>query len=562
MGGIIIIFQILGSICFFMYGMKIMSDGIQKVAGPTLRGTLRSVTKNRVFGFLTGLITTGVVQSSSATTVLTVSFVNAGLITTIESVGIIMGANVGTTITAWIVSILGFKIKLHWLSIPLFVLGLPLFLNKSAKYKYLGEFIIGFALIFLGLNFLQESFPVSAQDNGIIQWIKEIYKGNVFSYFVMFLAGLALTIVLQSSSAAIILTMTLVLKGWIPIEMGAAMILGENIGTTITAEISAIVANYKAKISARIHTIFNVLGVIIFGISLPIMIKITAWITSLIFGIENPLNDIDSAPFLLATFHTFFNVVTTLILIGFPHFLKKLASLTLRSNEEKLIKNDISSLSVLGNSPELITEELKKESLKFGLLARKMNTKFKELINSFAEEEQYALIKRIKDLEDETDEKEVEIVSYITKLTMSENTPRTSIRLRSIIGICQKLEEIGDLYQLNANEVKRKVKKKIWFSPDQRGNLNYVIDQTESAFELMLKNLANPHYSKVDKSESKETRNQIMKKISKLRKNVLENVDEKEENVQSMIIYNAMLASMDKINSYIYDISKNITGEI
>jgi len=238
--------QILGALAFFIYGMKMMSDGIQRAAGSQLRKILRTMTKNKYLGVGTGFLTTALVQSSSATTVMTVSFVNAGLLTLVESAGVMMGANIGTTITGWIVSLLGFKLKLSAYSIPLFAIGVPMLFSKNGKFKYWGEFIIGFAILFLGLTYLKGAVPDLKGNPGALAWIQNVADYGFFSRLLFVFIGALVTVVVQSSSAAMAITLTLVYTGWLPLEVAAAMILGENIGTTITAEIASLVGNTNA----------------------------------------------------------------------------------------------------------------------------------------------------------------------------------------------------------------------------------------------------------------------------------------------------------------------------
>ena len=279
------VIQIIGALAFFVYGMKMMSDGIQRAAGSQLRNILRSMTKNRFLGVGTGFLTTALVQSSSATTVMTVSFVNAGLLTLVESAGIMMGANIGTTITGLIVSLLGFKMKLSAYSIPLFAIGVPMLFSKRGKFKYWGEFIIGFAILFLGLTYLKGAVPDLKGNTNALAWIQSIADYGFFSRVLFVFVGALVTVIVQSSSAAMAITLTLVYTGWLPLEVAAAMILGENIGTTITAEIASVVGNTNAKRSARIHSLFNIIGVTWMIILLP-------WILGMLGGFVDSFRDV------------------------------------------------------------------------------------------------------------------------------------------------------------------------------------------------------------------------------------------------------------------------------
>ena len=246
----------------FLYGMNMMSSGLQKVAGERLRSFLAAMTSNPFKRVLTGLSITAIIQSSSATTVMVVSFVNAGLLTLTQAVGVIMGANIGTTVTAWIISLLGFTADISVLSIPLVAVGFICSISKNSKRKNIGEFIIGFSLLFLGLSFMKESVPDLQSSPEALSFIARWTDFGFGSVLIFLVFGTLLTLVLQSSSATVALTLIMLNMGWIPFEMGAAMVLGENIGTTITANIAAAVANTAAKRAARAHTLFNVFGVV------------------------------------------------------------------------------------------------------------------------------------------------------------------------------------------------------------------------------------------------------------------------------------------------------------
>lgn len=259
--GLLDFITLIGALGFFIYGMKVMSDGIQKAAGAKMRQILSAMTSNRVFGIFTGFLITSLVQSSSATTVMVVSFVNAGLLTLIESIGVIMGANIGTTITAWLISIFGFKVKISAIALPIIAVGFPMLFTRRGKLRSWGEVLIGFALLFMGLDALKNSVP-NLQDNPeILGFLQSYTDMGILSIILFVVVGTIITIIVQSSSAAMALTLVMCNEGWIPFPIAAAMILGENIGTTITANLAAIVANVHAKRAARAHFVFNVFGV-------------------------------------------------------------------------------------------------------------------------------------------------------------------------------------------------------------------------------------------------------------------------------------------------------------
>ena len=319
---------IIGALGFFIYGMKVMSDGIQKVAGSKMRNILSSMTSNRFLGVTTGFLITALLQSSSATTVMTVSFVNAGLLSLVESIGVIMGANIGTTITAWLISILGFKIKISAIALPIIAVGFPLMFSKKSNIKAWAEVLIGFALLFMGLDELKHAVPDVKNNPEILNFLAGFADISFLSRLMFVGVGTILTIVVQSSTAAMALTLVLCSTGVIPFEVAAAMVLGENIGTTITAELASLVGNVHAKRSARIHSMFNVIGVIWMVIAFPFVIELIDKYMTIYMGMS-PLNPEDKSatvPLGLSIFHTTFNIFNVLLLVGFVPFMAKIAT--------------------------------------------------------------------------------------------------------------------------------------------------------------------------------------------------------------------------------------------
>ena len=326
------VLQLLGSLGLFLFGMKVMSDALLKLAGNKLRSILASMTSNRVFGVITGFLITGVIQSSSATTLMVVSFSNAGLLTLIESISVIMGANIGTTITAWLITILGFKVSMSAIALPLVGLGFAFTFSKRRNAINWGNFIIGFALLFIGLQFLKESMPDIKSNPEILAFLSHYTDLGYISILLFLLIGTVLTVVIQSSSATMALTLIMTAEGWIPFELAAAMVLGENVGTTITANLAALVAGYKAKRTARAHLIFNLLGVLWMLILFYPFLKFIDWLSQE-FGSESPYLIATAIPVAISLFHTAFNIINTFLLIW---FIKPISKLVERMVPEKL----------------------------------------------------------------------------------------------------------------------------------------------------------------------------------------------------------------------------------
>jgi len=313
--GITDILTLLGALGLFLYGMKVMSDALVGLAGDRMRAIMAAATSNRFLALATGFFITAIIQSSSATSLMVVSFVNASLLTLTEAVGVIMGANIGTTVTAWLISILGFKVNMSALALPLIGAGFLLSLSQSRKRQLTGLFLVGFALLFIGLEFLKDSVPDIRNNPDILSFLVTYTSMGFLSVLLFLVIGAILTLVVQSSSAAMALTLLMTHEGWIPYDMAAAMVMGQNIGTTITANLAAIIANYHAKRAARAHLIFNVLGTVWV---LPVFYPFLDLVAGLVENIEgsSPLHSAMVIPIALSVFHTTFNILNALFLIG------------------------------------------------------------------------------------------------------------------------------------------------------------------------------------------------------------------------------------------------------
>lgn len=310
------ILQLIGALGLFLFGMKVMSDALLKLAGNKMRAILATMTSNRFLGIFTGFLITSIIQSSSATTLMVVSFSNAGLLSLTEAISVIMGANIGTTITAWLITILGFKVSMSTIALPLVGFGFAFTFAKKENQKNWGNFIIGFAILFIGLQFLKEAMPDIKNNPEILEFLTHYTDLGYISILLFLLIGTILTVVIQSSSATMALTLIMTAQGWIPFELAAAMVLGENVGTTITANLAALVANYQAKRTARAHLIFNLIGVLWMLILFYPFLKFVGWLTQQV-GSESPYVSAAAIPVAISLFHTSFNIINTFLLLWF-----------------------------------------------------------------------------------------------------------------------------------------------------------------------------------------------------------------------------------------------------
>lgn len=557
-------FQIAGALAFFIYGMKVMSEGIQKAAGSQLRNILRTMTKNRYIGVFTGFLITAIIQSSSATTVMTVSFVNAGLLSLVESAGIMMGANIGTTITGWLISILGFKVKLSLFSIPLFAIALPMIFIKKGKIRFWGEFLIGFALLFMGLSELKDAVKILdlKSNPDVLSFLGNYANLGFLSSLFFVLVGTLVTIVVQSSSAAMALTMVLCSSGVIPFEVATAMILGENIGTTITAELASIVGNVHAKRSARIHSLFNIIGVTWAVLAMPFLVKLVTYISTEFLGSSDPYLDPEAIPIALSVFHTTFNFANVLLMIGFVPWLVKLAIKTVPSKGDD---DEDFRLEYIGGpikTPELSILEAQKETVKYGEVTSRMSRFSQKLLAATETKKQQKHLKKLAKYEEITDSFEVELTAYLTKISKEEVSRKVSLRIRSMINIGNDLERIGDIFYQMSKTIERKIEQNIWFNQAQRDRLKEMYVLVDEAFEVMIENLSTPSYDNVSKARAVELEQMINEQRNKMRKENLVNMTMPDYNVNSALVYSNLFSSLERVGDHIINVTEAVVGEI
>ncbi|OEK03137.1 hypothetical protein BFP97_17130 [Roseivirga sp. 4D4] len=557
----LILIKIFGALGLFIYGMKVMSEGIQRVAGDKLRNGLASMTSTRLGGVLTGFFTTSVIQSSSATTVMIVSFVNAGLLNLKQSIGVIMGANIGTTITALIIVIFGFKISITAFALPILALAVPLFLfAKADRWKYLGEFLIGFSILFIGLGALKDLVPsnLSAETQ---EFIGQLGEYGFFSTILMVVVGTIVTIIVQSSSAAIAITLTLCAKGIIPFEMAAAIVLGENIGTTITANIAAVIGNTHAKRAARAHLIFNLIGVlwmlILFN---PFLRLIDSIVVSLDLG--SPFTNVDSIKDGLTAFHMLFNILNTLILVWFVDLIARVVIKMVPSKEgdDEIFKLKYISTGIV-KTPSLSLQEVQMEIRQFGDILASLCKNSKKLLLAEDKAKTARFKSRIYDLENTTDKFEEEVSNYVIRITSEELSINHSNQIRDVLSIASEFERTGDEYLRLVKHFERLDAKNVALTSKQVSKLEVLYDLISDAVGIVKSNLNVEDLSQVNEEEALSKEKEINDYVVKLHKQNLKSIEAKEYSVKTGVVYKDIIASLETIGDHLLNMSQSAVGK-
>ncbi|NME66467.1 Na/Pi cotransporter family protein [Flammeovirga aprica] len=559
--GIFEFLKLVGALGLFIYGMKVMSEGIQNVAGDKMRNILSAMTSNKFAGVFTGFLITTIIQSSSATTVMVVSFVNAGLLSLTQSIGVIMGANVGTTVTAWIISILGFKVKMSKLALPIIAIAFPMMFSGSKRTKDWGNTLTGFAILFIGLQMLKESVPEFTHEQ--LSFIETFQNLGIFAPAAFVVIGTLITIVVQSSSAAMALTLVLCSKGVIPFEIAAAMVLGENIGTTITANLAAVVGNTNAKRSARAHLIFNVTGVVWMLLVYPIFLKGVVYFMINHSSFGDPTTDADAVPIALSIFHTSFNIINTSIMIFFVNAIRNVVVKMVPESEDQ---DDYSLEFISDGRPianEAGVEQARNEIKRFAQIIAKQTTTARNLFSSGKEnkKERKGYISKLRKVEENSDRMEQEVSDFLSKISRDQLLSSSQIdEVKNLMRASHEIERIGDIYKGMTFTVEKRYEEKIWLTAAQQTDLNDFLNIVDQAFEVMI---ANIEADKVDLVAAQKAEKVVNQKRKELRKKHLNRSEINEEEVSTgeILAYNDLLSSMERIGDHILNISEAFAGE-
>jgi phosphate:Na+ symporter len=487
------VFSVLGSLTLFLFGMKMMSEALQKVTGNGMRRTISALSGNPVKGVLTGFGITSIVQFSSATVVVVVSLVNAGMLSLYESIGLIMGANIGTTFKSLIISFVGFGVNIERLFLPMIALALPFMFIRKSNYKAFGEVIIGIALLFFSLSFLRNAIPDLHQNMDLIIWMKEFTQFGFGSVLLFVLSGIVLTMIVQSSSAFIAFVFVLCQSGWLRFDLAAAMVIGANIGTTYTALLASLIANSTAKRAALFHLLFNLFGALWILILFKPFLSVIDQIVFLLQGTSSFVQ-LSAIPLGLSLVHSGFNLLTTLILIWFiPSITKLLERIIPLKREEKTQHTFTYFDSPIHSTSELSALQAHKEIVLFATNVQYMISSLPLLLREKNQSQYDQLYDSIKRTEDLADKFEVEISTFITRLSENELSDRTSLSVRIMQKIADDLESIADECMGLSRSIDVKNQQKVWFNQDMRDDLNQMFLLLSSAFVLLLENLRNEY---------------------------------------------------------------------
>ena len=570
--GILQIFTLLGALGMFLYGMNLMSSGLQKAAGERMRSFLSAMTSNPFKGVLTGLGITSVIQSSSATTVMVVSFVNAGLLTLAQAIGVIMGANIGTTVTAWLVSWLGFKADISILAVPLMAVGFLLSNSKRNQRRNISELIVGFCLLFLGLSFMKESVPDLGETPEVLAFVQS-WSAHGFGSVLIFLAfGTVLTLILQSSSATMAITLIMLSMGWIPFDMACAMVLGENIGTTITANIAASVGNTQAKRAAMSHTLFNVFGVVWALILFKPFLGLVGNITAGLFGLPDPSAEgfavtsphsaeATAALYGLSMLHTLFNTINTLILVWFTKQIARIVTWIVRApknQESEAFRLKYITAGPLA-TPELATEQASDEIIHFAQIMKKGFGYVQEALVENDPDKFELLREKLVKYEEISDRIEYEIATFLNALSAEEISENTSVKIKAMYKIIGELESLGDSGEAISRILSRKnVHRKI-FDADTLAKLTKMATVVENAYTVMIDNLLAAHAGRLTEiSNAYNAEDRINTLRNNLRDEAIEEIDHQGKNYQTSVYYMDLVGELEKMGDFMINVSQDL----
>ena len=578
MATILNVLSVLGGLAMFLYGMALMSEGLQKSAGDRLRAFMAKMTSNAFKRVLTGTAVTALVQSSSATTIMVVSFVNAGLLTLGNAIGVIMGANIGTTLTAWITS-LGFSVNIALFAVPMMAIGFILHSSKKSGMNNIGQFLMGFAIMYVGLTFMKDcaNAVLGEYQSGMMNFFGSINGFGFGSILLFLIAGAVLTIVLQASSATMAITMLLAASGLIDFKLAVAMVLGENIGTTITANIAAAVANTSAKRAARAHTIFNIVGVIWVLAAFPPIVRLICVIMEAL-NFYNPMeasrqlaiianSGAAADPELIETYknsllygiamlHTLFNVTNTLVLIWFTPLIEKAVVWLVKEPKGEA---EVFRLKYISGGPlstaELSISEAQQEIIHFAEICRNGFGYIRQAINEQDPDKFDTLNEKLIKYEEITDRIEFEIASYLNDVSKNEISEDAADEIKAMYKIIGEMESLGDSGEAIGRILKRKNAHNKVFDKTILDRLNKMMDLVQKSYDVMIQNLKD-HDNLRDISNAENCEYNINECRNHLREEHIVNIESNSYNYLTGVYYMDVLSELEKIGDFMINISQ------
>ena len=543
--------KLIGSLGLFLYGMKIMSEGLQKVAGDRLRSILTAMTTNRVTGVLTGVLITALIQSSSATTVMVVSFVNAGLLTLAESISVIMGANIGTTVTAWIISIFGFKVDMAAFALPLLAIALPLIFSGKSNRKSVGEFIFGFSFLFMGLSYLKANAPDLNANPEMLAFVQNYTDMGFFSILLFLFIGTILTMIVQASAATMAITLIMCANGWISLELGAALVLGENIGTTITANLAALTANTQAKRAALAHFVFNVFGVIWVLIIFHPFMQLVNWVVDTFFQTSNPEVAIS---YKLSAFHSIFNICNVCILIWGVKLIERTVCALIHPKEEDEEPRLRFITGGMLSTAELSILQARKEIHLFAERTHRMFGMVQDLLHTEKDDDFNKLFSRIEKYENISDNMELEIANYLNQVSEGRLSSESKLQIRAMLREVTEIESIGDSCYNLARTINRKRQTNQDFTEKQYEHIHFMMKLTNDALAQMIVVVEKPEHQSIDINKSFNIENEINNYRNQLKNQNILDVNNKEYDYQMGVYYMDIIAECEKLGDYIVNV--------
>ena len=577
--------SLLGAVCLFLYGMKVMSEGLQKVAGDRLRNILGIMTKNRVTGVITGILITALIQSSSASTVMVVSFVNAGLMSLGQAMAVIFGANVGTTVTTWIISAFSFEVSISDYSVLLLAVGVPMLFMKKSFYKSLGEFLIGFCFLFMGLDLISHYVPNLQENPSMLEFLTKYTSMGYGSVLIFFFIGIIVTMVAQSSAATFAITLIMCSQGWITYELGCAIILGGNIGTTITPVLASLSGNLAAKRTAMGHVLFNVLGsiivLIIFVPFVTLVADITQWLEgtnpmTITAAEESAMADSTlltpaggltakaqaSMAFALAMFPTVFNACNLLIMIWFTNLYVKIVCWIMPARHKET--DEDFSLKFIGRgmlgTSELNITQAQKEILVYAERVERMLGMSRELIHLKEKNENYTnLYSRIEIYEEISDRMEIEIANFLNRVAEGRLSPEGKMRVAGMLRIISEIESIADSCFNIAKTLNRKNQVHVEFEEPVMVEIDKMYDMVQSAMKNMLeilRQMESPEDANIITAYNKER--EINNFRDRLRDDNIFNINNKVYDYQEGIFFMDLIGEAEKLGDFMLNVVEGV----